>query len=234
MIRLDQPSGVVSFSFDDAPQSACIAGAQALENHNCRGTWYIAGGLTDQYELGMVCHSMENLQHLKANGHHIACHTYSHKPCTQRSGAQLQEDFRRNRDFLVQNGLAQTPLHFSFPLGAFDLESKRLASEAYVSCRITGGGVQSQGADLNGLKSERLYDNSIDQDQILTLMRRTAACKGWLIFYTHDVSDTPGPFGCSPSLLDFAIQAALAEGCQVLPVNEAIQYWQGQPRAANP
>ena len=232
-MRLDRPTGVVSFSFDDAPQSACIAGAKTLEAHNCRGTWYVAGGLTDQFELGMACHSMADLRQLKANGHHIACHTYSHQPCILRSRAQLLDDFKRNRDFLIQNHLAQEPLHFSFPLGAFDIQSKRLAGETYASCRITGGGIQHKVTDLNGLRSERLYETAIDRNQIETLVKKTAANKGWLIFYTHDVSDTPRPFGCSPGLLDSAIQAALEAGCLVLPVNEALQYWQGRDTFAN-
>src|ERR1700726_2368022 len=46
--RNDRP--LVSFSFDDIPDSAFIHGARVLEERGARGTFYIAGGLCGRTE----------------------------------------------------------------------------------------------------------------------------------------------------------------------------------------
>jgi hypothetical protein len=48
------------------------------------------------------------------------------------------------------------------------------------------------------------------------------ACKigGWLIFYTHDVTETPSRFGCTPrqweSVVAYAAERAVLPVCDVL------------------
>lgn len=226
LLALGGNTGVVSFSFDDAPQSACQTGAAVLEKHSSLGTWYVAGGLTDQMDQGHMSHSVQDLQALHAKGHQVGCHTYSHVPCSRLRTDELHNEFQRNDDFLRDCGISQRPLHFSFPLGAYDLNSKAVAGKHFASCRITGGGVQLGFADLNALKSERLYTRDIQLDKLAQLVRRTAEHKGWLIFYSHDVAAEPSTWGCTPDLLDRAVQLALDAGCKVLPVDQAISHWQ--------
>ena len=224
-LALKGGSGVVSFSFDDAPESACTAGKVILEKHGCQGTWYVAGGLTGQYEQGRVCHSIPSLQNLVRDGHHIGCHTYSHTPCNQLSRHAMVQELERNARFLDEVGVPAEGRHFSFPLGAFDVASKRLASYQFQSCRITGGGIQVGVADLNALRSERLYQHVITPARLKALVDEVALKKGWLIFYTHAVDNPPGFWGCTPQLLDYAVEAALDAGCKVLPVDQAVRYW---------
>lgn len=228
MLRLQGSCGVVSFSFDDAPRTACTTGRGVLERHNVLGTWYIAGGLTDQPEQGRMCHSAQDVRSLVAQGHHVGCHTFSHTPCTLLSRADMAAELGRNARFLDEVGVLAQDRHFSFPLGAFHLASKQLASQTFVSSRITGGGMQVGSTDLNALPSERLYQATITPQRIAELVERVAERKGWLIFYTHDVESEPSPWGCTPELLDFAVRTALQAGCKVLPVNQALSHWQQQ------
>src|SRR5215471_5730762 len=46
--RLPAHAPMVSFTFDDAPDSAAGEGASLLETHGGRGTFYLAGSLIDQ------------------------------------------------------------------------------------------------------------------------------------------------------------------------------------------
>lgn len=220
--------GVVSFSFDDAPQTACQTGRRILEQHGCQGTWYVAGGLTDQLEEGRLCHAVADLRGLIDAGHHIGCHTFSHALCNEIPMATMAQELAKNSAFLDALGVPETDRHFSFPLGAFDLASKRLAQRQFVTSRITGGGLQVGQTDLNGLQSERLYAGLMSPQRVAALVRETASRKGWLIFYTHDIEPEPSQWGCTPALLDTAVRAALDAGCKVLPVNQALRYWQGQ------
>lgn len=226
LLNLQKDTGVISFSFDDAPKSACHRGAAILEKHHCLGTWYVAGALTDTLDQGHMSHSVQDIQNLREKGHHVGCHTFSHIACSGLDHNQLNNEFQRNDAFLNQCGLSERPLHFSFPLGAFDLKSKTIAGQRFASCRITGGGIQTGFADLNALKTERLYEKDMPLDTLRQLVQTNAEKKGWLIFYSHDVANTPSPWGCTPELLENAVQLALASGCKVLPVDQAIQYWQ--------
>ena len=225
MLPLRGEQGVVSFSFDDAPQSACRLGRQILEQNSCHGTWYLAGGLTDQPEQGKPCHSIADVKALLANGHHVGCHTFSHRPCDQLTRSQLESEFSRNAAFLREMGVPVSDLHFSYPLGAFDLAAKRLAAQRFASMRTTLGGAHFGQADLSALLAEKLYQHVMPTERLERLIVEVAARKGWLIFYTHDISDHPSEWGCSPELLQHALAFSLASGCRVLPVNEAIRHW---------
>ena len=46
--------------------------------------------------------------------------------------------------------------------------------------------------------------------------------KSWLIFYSHDVQDTPSRFGCTPALLEFAVSCALQTATRILTVAEVV------------
>ena len=227
-LLLQRDCGVVSFSFDDAPKSACVEGRRILECMNSHGTWYIAGGLTDRLEMGRMCHSGADVQSLARNGHHVGCHTFSHQPCDRAGRTQLVEEFERNAAFFSNLGLDGAGLHFSFPLGAYDLGSKYLASNTFRSSRLTIGGVQLERADLNGLWAEKLYAQSMTLARLQALVQSVAEQRGWLIFYTHEVEEQPGAMGCTPELLDYAVRASLGAGCKVLSVEQAIAYWSAQ------
>src|ERR1700731_4517392 len=49
-----------------------------------------------------------------------------------------------------------------------------------------------------------------------------SAANAWLIFYTHDVDEQPRKHGCTPGLFEAALETALAEHCDILPVRNAL------------
>jgi len=225
LLPLQAAAGVVSFTFDDAPASACQTGALILEQQGVRGSFYIAGGLTDALEQGKPCHSKQDLLNLLENGHELGCHGFSHVRCDTLTAVALQRELDRNSAFLSQLGVDTTRLNFAYPFGAFAYNAKRITSARFRSSRITGGGTHIGLADLNALKTHRLYDVAVDADDYESLLARTAHNQGWLIVNTHDVEQSPSRFGTTPQRLEQAIAAALASGCQVLTMNAAIDYW---------
>ena len=46
---------------------------------------------------------------------------------------------------------------------------------------------------------------------------------GWLIYYAHDVQDTPTQWGCTPAQLERVCEAVSASGARVMTVSEAMQ-----------
>jgi hypothetical protein len=57
---------------------------------------------------------------------------------------------------------------------------------------------------------------------------KVALPNSWLIFYTHDVSEEPSKFGCTPGLFEYAVMTAVSVGVQILPVSDAIRVIRGQ------
>ncbi|MFZ6849959.1 polysaccharide deacetylase family protein [Undibacterium sp. RuRC25W] len=222
-LPLRKGRGVVSFTFDDVPASACQEGAQLLESYHARGTFYVCGGLTDGIEQTQPCHSVQALQRLAENGHEIGCHTFSHTNCANASMALLDEDWRKNQDFFEKNELITSG--FAFPFGAYDLPSKLSASKLFSYSRITAGGTQVGRADLNALRAQALYADSTEADTILALIQQTATEGGWLIFYSHEVTATPGLWGTTPEQLESALRIARQLSCEILPVQKAIEYF---------
>lgn len=228
-LPLTGPTGVVSFTFDDAPASACSTGAQVLEQHGVRGTFYIAGGLTDKDEEGHPCHSRAHLVSLLASGHELGCHSYAHIPCGTLSAQALNDELDRNALFLAGVGVDTATLNFAYPFGAYSLGAKRVTREHFRSSRITGGGPHIGHADLQMLKTFRLYEDPTANTGVVTFaeaLALTAQHKGWLIINTHDITASPSRFGYTPAHLDQAVLATLAAGCKILTVNAAITYWQ--------
>lgn len=225
MLALDGERGVVSFSFDDAPMSACIAGAAALERHGARGTYYIAGGLTDGTELGLPCHSEAALRDLLAAGHQLGAHSFDHVPVDRMGGRQRKSQFDRGDAFLARLGVDPATMDFAYPLGAVSVGAKHDCARRFRSSRATGGGAQLGFADLNALKSHRLYRSEPDGVAYQDVLAQTAGQRGWLVVNTHEVDDGDGPYGCSPQALDRAVQQALDAGCRVLTVGAALDHW---------
>ena len=227
-LLLRGPQAVVSFSFDDAPRSACMAGRAILEQAGCHGTYYLAGGLMNQEEMGRPCHTAGDVRALLSAGHQVGCHTWGHRRCDLLSSQDMATEIQRNSEFLADFGVPENDRHFCYPLGGYHLRSKKLVSKHYVSGRVNFGGVQIGAADLSALRAQPLYEHLLNSEAMPSLMDNVASRNGWLILYTHDIDDSPSRYGCTPSLLRSAVQQAIKSGCKVLPVNEAIRYWQSR------
>ncbi len=227
-LELRGGTGVVSFTFDDAPMSACEAGAGVLERHGARGTFYIAGGLTDRQEEGRLCHSADALRTLLAAGHELGAHSYAHVRCDLLPAAQLQQELDRSDAFLAGFGVDLAELDFAYPFGGYALGAKRACGTRYRSSRITGGGTHVGWADLDALRCHRFYASQPDGVPYTSRLAEAAQQGGWLVVNTHEVENAPGAYGCTPAELDAAVAQALAAGCKVLPVGAARRYWQAQ------
>lgn len=224
-------TSVVSFTFDDARASACTLGASILEEHQVRGTFYIAGGLTGQHEEGLPCHTEPMLRKLLADGHEIGCHSYSHRHYDRLDSAALMQEVAQNQVFLQKIGVPAGRLNFAYPFGAFSPSTKQYCAQHFRSSRITGGGAHFGHADLQALKTYRLYNdttaamNHLSFEHIVEALTQQA---GWLIVNTHDIGSADHRYGYTPERLQAAIELVLSAGCKIMTVSDAIDHWQAQ------
>jgi len=216
---VDPGRPMVSFTFDDAPATAAIVGAHALESRGVRGTYYVAAGLAGALEPMGVCAEAADYQRLNAAGHEIACHTYSHLDCGQATGARASADVDANAETLRAWG-APAPVTFAYPYGDVGFGPKQALGGRFKLLRALHHGVMVKGSDLNQAPAvgiEGPGGEALARRWISIAHQRRA----WLILYTHDVREDPSPWGCTPEALGRLIDAALAEGFEVTPVAEA-------------
>jgi len=218
---------LVSFTFDDAPASACSTGAFLLEQHQARGTYYISGaGCGKTGHCGRMATAAE-VKAVWTNGHEIGCHTFSHTPVASVGRAALAAEVERNRAFLQAIHGDISACNFAYPYGQFSFGSKHYLQSRFHSCRTLRPGVNVGAADLGALKTCTLGNASIDREQVAGVIAETVRLNGWLIFASHDVEDVPSPYGVSPDLLVFALKTACEAGCRLVPVREALRILRG-------
>lgn len=223
---------VVSFTFDDAPASACDAGARLLEQYQARGTYYISGGGCGALSPGGKLASAAQVHALHAKGHEIGCHTYGHVAVSEVGDDSLTAELERNRCFLQSVDRGIVVRNFAYPFGDLSFRAKRRLEASFDSCRSLRPGVNVAAADLGALRSCQLQNSSIDRQGVLDIVAETVRRNGWLVFTSHDVASRPSRFGASPDLLAFALQAARAGGCHIVPVRQALRIVGGWRAAA--
>ncbi len=218
---------LVTFTFDDAPASACATGAALLEQHQARGTFYISGGGCGLMSPGGRLATAEQLKTLYAAGHEIGCHTFSHAAVAAIGRNELVTELEHNRAFLEGIDTGIVIHNFAYPYGDLAFGAKRCVETHFESCRSLRPGVNRGVIDLGALKSCELQNSSIGRQGIRDTIVDTAGQNGWLIFVSHDVERQPSRFGVSPDLLEFALNTAATAGCHVVSVRRALQILRG-------
>jgi peptidoglycan/xylan/chitin deacetylase (PgdA/CDA1 family) len=216
-------SAIVSFTFDDFPKSAVSNGARLLEDFGVRGTFYATGSYCGRVVDDIPQYGVEDLAALARAGHEIGCHTFTHVRVSTLSRASLNREIDLNAAFLAGQ-LSQIDLRsFAYPFGDLSFAATMQLQSRFTACRSSQPGLNIGVADLGRLQSVRLYDRLIGRQDIFKLIRQAATNNAWLIFYTHDVSDRPSNFGCTPGLLKHAVEAASEAHLGILTIDNAVK-----------
>ncbi|WGM39678.1 polysaccharide deacetylase family protein [Caulobacter sp. NIBR1757] len=196
-LSLDRP--MITFSFDDVPATAALAGARVLEAAGLRGTFYICAGLEDGDGPMGRYGSSEDARRLAAAGHEVACHTFSHLDCGQADQQAIAADVARNGLALAMRG-APDPVSFAYPYGDVSFAAKKALGGRFKTLRTVQAGLVTDGADANQLPAVGIEGEAGEADA-LRWMDEAARRKAWLILYTHDVAARPSAWGCTPEAL---------------------------------
>ena len=221
--QLNGTGPMVSFTFDDVPKSAVANGAPILEAYGARGTFYISGGLVDQWQGHWTGVSADEIVSLHRRGHEVACHTFSHARATDLDAAAMTLEMEKNRRYFLALDPSIRIENFAYPYGFASVSHKRQLGMAFRSARGILPGVNSGAIDLQFLRSTPLIETDIDRDGIDRAFDEAVARNGWLIFYSHDVRAAPSPYGCSPTMLRHALEAAARRKIPILNVAQALE-----------
>jgi peptidoglycan/xylan/chitin deacetylase (PgdA/CDA1 family) len=222
---------LISFTFDDFPQSALTAGGKILNRFGVAGTYYVSLGLSGKVEASGPMFVREDLPLLFKGGHELGCHTYAH--C--HSFNTTTEDYE---DSVIKNSLALKELFpdvefksFSYPISEPRPLTKAKVSRHFRSCRAGGQTFNMGTVDLNQLSAYFLEKSRDNIQAVKDLIDRNREARGWLIFATHDVAANPTPYGCTPEFFEEVVRYAVNSESRILPVDYALEALQTRNHA---
>lgn len=222
-LRLRNTHPIISFTFDDFPDSAAAAGAPILEEHDARATFYVAGGQVGKWSEHWKGVGADAIVDLHRRGHEIGCHTFSHACATDLDATRLAAEIEENRRYLLGLDPSMRIENFAYPYGLGSVWRKTQLAKTFRSSRGIIPGINSGVVDLQYLHSTPLTNHHIDEERVDRAFDALVDSNGWLIFYGHDVAAEPSPFGCTPALLRFALDAAAKRNVAVMTVADALR-----------
>ena len=117
-----------------------------------------------------------------------------------------------------QNGISQLT-SFSYPFGALNQRSREVVATEYGTARSTWTGVNRGRFDAAALRAVPLMTR--DRPALaFKFLTEFLEHDGWLVFYTHDVSETASVWGCQPALLARLVEVTLNAGVELLPIRD--------------
>lgn len=213
--------GTFSLSFDDIPVTAWTEAGPILAQHGVKATYYVCGGLAGGTNLDLPQFETEHLQALFEAGHEVGCHTYEHVCVLDLSASALEASLARNAAWVAERLDGHEMTSFAYPFGDVSLAAKPVIAKRFGLGRGVRDGLNAGKADRANLQAIGLESRRLPGYDLEALMAETAARRGWLIAYGHDVMDRPTPYGCRPEDLDRVLRLARSAGLEIAPVGAA-------------
>ncbi|MFT3724289.1 MAG: polysaccharide deacetylase family protein [Hyphomonadaceae bacterium] len=209
----DRP--IVSFTFDDFPKSA-LNGADIIEKHGGRAGFYACTTFLGQRSPVMgEMFDGATLNELSVRGHEIGAHTHSHLDCARARLEKVERDIGENLVALAEAGYSENISAFAYPFGETTYSAKRWVGEVFATGRGILPGVNIGDTDRSQLRAIELGGTEMHRKRALAALKTCIEAKGWLFFFTHDVSKSPSKQG-APSELIAELAKQAVEGGAVL------------------
>ena len=226
-LSLGNPRPLVSFTFDDFPRSALHCGGAILHSHGLAGTFFASFGLIGRTAPTGKIFVEDDLIELIEQQHELGCHTFDHFHSWGTAPSEFKASIIRNRAALAAY-LPQIRFRtFSYPISVPRPRTKWETGGCFDCCRGGGQDFNEGTVDRAHLKAFFIEQSRSDLSAIVRVIENNARNNGWLIFATHDVSNSPTPFGCTPFLFEEIVNRAIDSGATILPVSEALDIAKG-------
>ena len=231
------PIPLISFTFDDFPRSAFLNASAILGRYGVLGTYYVSLSLAGKQSQMGPMYETEDLKELARLGHELGCHTFGHCHSWDTPADIYEKAILDNQQALSEVLPGTVFQTFSYPFSGPRLPVKQVAGRHFLCCR--GGGLRAGRlllrhhaggqtfncgkADLNLLCAFFLEQSRDNPAAVKRLIDQNAQARGWLIFATHDVCDSPSRFGCTTAFFEQVAHWSLESGARILPVVQALE-----------
>ena len=112
---------------------------------------------------------------------------------------------------------------FSYPISVPRAQTKQRISKYFACCRCGGQTFNVGNVDLNYLSAFFLEQSRDNPEIVKSLIDQNRRARGWLIFATHDISDDPTNWGCTPEFFEEIVRYAVNSGARILPALQAYE-----------
>jgi len=218
--------GALSITFDDFPKSSWTVAGAVLAEYGVKATYFVSGGCNGEIFSGVLQYTLDDLDAVHSAGHEIGCHTYDHLAASRCSAVRYAASIERNCQFLAKHGLTMSPTSFAYTYGQAPLPHRRLLATQFAGCRSAVPGLNGPVLDRSLLRAVGLKVWRKRRGDLLAgiqkLIERAAQDRLWLIIFTHDVSEHPSPFGCTPAELRKVLDSASRAAIDILPINRVL------------
>jgi peptidoglycan/xylan/chitin deacetylase (PgdA/CDA1 family) len=222
-LAIKSPTPLISFTFDDFPRSALQTGGAILNGFGLAGTYFASFGLMGKQAPTGTIFVRDDLKTLVDQGHEIGCHTFAHCHSWDTASAVFEDSVVANRRALNELLPGASFRTFSYPVSPPRPTTKRNTAKHFSGCRGGGQTFNVGTADLNYLAAYFLEKSRGNRDAVKQLIQENRQARGWLILATHDVCESPTPFGCTPDFFEDIVRSAVESGARILPVADALE-----------
>jgi len=177
-------------------RTALEIGGRILEDAAVRGTYYVSFGLAGKKTDVGVIGSLDDLAGPRIRGHELACHTFDHFDCEKVPSQRISQSLDHNQKVAIDLGLKPFR-NFAYPCSHFSRSAKASAMLRYSSARTTIRRLNRGMIDLGLLRSIPLYSR-FGREYLHSYFKELGVSGGWMMLYTHDVSEKPSAFGTTP------------------------------------
>lgn len=226
-LAADPAEALVSFTFDDFPRTAARNGADVLERFDARGCFYAATGLAGGTSPGGPLFTEDDITRLVQAGHEIGGHTVSHQDLARMPQDRALREIRDNLDQLRAMGAGDIR-QFAYPYGETSPALKRVIADTFTAARGILPGLNKAGSDAMQLRSVEIDASAASLARGEAMIEAALRQKAWLIFFTHDVTRTPGGWGTTPEILTRLVQRARDGGARIVTPSEAMDLIEAQ------
>lgn len=222
------PHSMITFSFDDFPKSAADTGAEIMDMISAPAIYYACSGLARQTNLTGELYDETDLVALEDAGHEIGAHTHTHLDCAAAPLETTLEDIQQNLDLLKEMGVKHPVRHFAYPYGETTVPLKQELQARFETCRGILPGQNKAHGDKLQLRAMELTSDEATTDRALAAIETAMQSETWLHIFTHDVRDTPSPFGTTPYALKQITKAARDSGLPIVTPSTAMKQISGE------
>jgi peptidoglycan/xylan/chitin deacetylase (PgdA/CDA1 family) len=198
---------LIIITFDDGNETDYSAALPLMEARHIKGTTYVTTSLIG--EKGYL--TWEQLSRLAAAGWTIGCHTATHPRLSELNPAQIEGELLASEQAFLEQGFP-APRHLAYPHGDYNDDVVALVQQHRLTARAITEGVPLDpiAPDLFRIQASQLY---VQDCQSLSAafgsIDRAIQEGSILLFYTHDVSEDPSPYGAHPfqfmEVLDYIV-----------------------------
>ena len=213
---------LVSFTFDDFPRSALLQGGAILKQFGIVGTYYASLGLMDQDTPTGRIFGRGDLRELIDQGHELGCHTHGHCDAWKTSTKGFEESVLENRRSLSELLPGSNFRTLAYPISSPRPRTKLRMGRQFLACRGGGQTINTGTVDLNHLAAYFLEKTRDDVRAVRDVIDLNRTAGGWLILATHDVTENPTRFGCTPAFFEDVVSYAVRSGAHVTTVGGAL------------